>query len=226
MEARTKEELSVNKSIAVATSTVRWAVAITTSPRPQSYVQETLRYLHAAGWDDVCVVDDNGLTGPWRNFLAALEECIKQRPTRVLVLQDDVQLAVNTRQVLESAWPEDADLLSLYCGKSVHDEVAPSSFGWYAVPQWDSCYGALGYAMTRRAALQILEAGQQLRVRPRARQTDLKVAKAASQRQLHHLICHPSLIRHIGDHSTLPGLRMTETRQCAVFAEDARKLMP
>ena len=110
----------------LARGTVRkWVVGLTTAPREESTVEESIRSLAAAGWGDPHVfaephspipdcVEPQNLTvrpqtmGAWPNWLLSATELYLRSPQAdaYLIVQDDVVYAQGLREYLEKElWP-------------------------------------------------------------------------------------------------------------------------
>lgn len=118
---------------------MKWSVGITTAPRAESYLDETIASIKVAGWPHPIVFAEpqselwvNGPNassvqhqvrlGPWGNFLFTLNFMLASamrdgnHVDRLLIFQDDVLVARNCREWLERelAFPLPWHIMSLY----------------------------------------------------------------------------------------------------------------
>lgn len=224
-----------------------WVVGMTAYPRTPPTIGAAVDSLLFAGWPEVLISvdgakdgDSGGLpaieamervegvridhapsnVGPWRNFLRVLSLLLESEADYVLIAQDDVLLSRNARPHFESMrlpCKEDVGALSLYCA-SPHDDL-------YGAPQWKrieslpaQAYGALAYVFPFRVA-------ESIAARPPAHggraQIDVAVGKWCRAEGLGYWVHCPSLVKHVGEKSTLHNFGIDKWRQCGRWMADA-----
>jgi hypothetical protein len=211
---------------------MHWAVAITTAPRPTSYLESTLRSLANAGWDAATISAEPGARlpmgfdpkrvainphclGPHQNFRAALARLVNRDAgaDAYAVFQDDIEVTSGLRRLLEAGglWPSPrVGVVSLYTAAPNHSR----RIGWHKcerLPQ--KAFGALAYVFPPSSALAFLSAP----ARPTWAQTDYWVGHWCEHAQLEYWMHSPSFVRHLGEASSIDGRRITQHRQCREF---------
>lgn len=215
---------------------MQWQVGVTTAPREGvSYLNQTVGSLHDAGWQDVRIFDDDACQlGPWRNFKRAAAALLEDagRFDWFAIFQDDIMIAKNTREYVERCkTTRDAldlgNVLSLYTAGPHHNIEG----GWIAIANDDlprKCYGALGVVMSRETIEDLLaheEIGKHVR-----NKTDFWIGKFCLITEREYLQHSPSLIKHMGEVSSLEGQQDTPKfhndyfRQCREWQLDAAML--
>ena len=173
----------------------RWAVGLTTAPRPQPSLDRTLAGLRVAGWSDVRVFDDVEGIGAWQNWIGGLRSLIQYRPDAqaYLMVQDDALFCRNLRAYLEETlWPATGTALcSPYCPTPYRQPTSgwhEEKHGWYLV-------GAVCWAIPPGTARQIV---RQLGAIEAERQIDARIGQWAlfSGRSVWYHT--PSLVQHVG----------------------------
>ena len=223
---------------------MNWATAITTAPRSEYYLPDTLASLAAAGWEkptifaepdspvpDTCqVVDSETRLGSWPNFLRALGTMIQWRPNADWygVFQDDILIAANCREWLEPQLPPDA-IVSLYCAAKTAEGREP---GWFQIEPGMAtrrAYGALAVVFPRALAKLLLceRLGQGSLTK-----TDIYIGRFCDNHGISYWYHTPSLVRHVGHVSAIkhvPGEKMpraerswSDFRHEAEWIADAR----
>ena len=106
-----------------------WTVVMTTAPRADSTVIETINSVRRAGWEPVVFAEPDSVSmdavevkkntkrlGVWHNWIQAARWACNRRSKYVLTLQDDVALHVDSKRFTESIlWPsENCGFVSLY----------------------------------------------------------------------------------------------------------------
>ncbi len=204
----------------------RWAVGVTTAPRSQETLSQTLESFCAGGWPDPFLFVDTAVKlpekfahlpgtyrdtrlGAWPNYYLSLVELLLRVPEAdaYLVAQDDLLFprGVNVREYLEAVlWPgHKPGLVSLYCS-SAYTKDEP---GWYTHNGlW--LWGALAFVFSRELAREFVT---DLRVfdHRRARlneglaNIDIVIGAWAVRRGLAVWYPTPSLVQHIGDSSSI-----------------------
>jgi hypothetical protein len=183
-------------------STMNFAVAVTTAPRPIPTLDRTLASLERAGFDEVRVVDDVLHDGAWSNWLFALRTLLAERPAAdaLLVCQDDIVCCRRLRTYLErTLWPgHPAALCSPYCPAPYRR----SRQGWHQERRGWYLVGALCWAMPRPAAEAILRDLGRVEARSRIDARVGQWARRAGRSVWYHT---PSLVQHIGNGNSALG---------------------
>jgi hypothetical protein len=223
----------------------RWAVGVTTAPRPQPTVHACLDSLSRVGWKVPRLFVDSGVTiadrfselpltfretklGPWPNYYLALVELLMREPEAdaFMLVQDDVIFddRHDVRTYLEEIlWPADPiAAVSLYCSKAYTRPVA----GWHELnSQW--IWGALAFVFPRESAKRFVT--DPLVFEHRSNPTeglvniDILIGRWAHERQLPIYFPSPSLVQHIGNESSIwsdPDSRAIGDRRADRFAGD------
>ncbi len=233
------------------TGTVRqWAVGMTTAPRTESTMERSLRSVSAAGWNEIqifaepgsvippetaglCVTHRAETMGVLGNWFLGLTELVQRKPDAdaYVMLQDDVVLAKNVRQYLESTlWPsERVGLVSVYCPEPYRQKT-----GFHEVNSNKGLLGALTWILPPGTAKWLVTAGLAAYLRQRTltretRRLDVLIGNVLAQAGWPAYYAAPSLAEHIGTHSTLwPGIGESPRRRAADFVGepfDARNLL-
>lgn len=189
---------------------VRWSVAVLTSPRPGTPTLEaTLRSIKLAGFPDPIVHDDEGKLGAYGNWRKCLELALGRPCNRVLILEDDVELSAGLADYLECHRPP-AGIASLYC--SAFHDTSNSIFGWIPVHDVPKrAYGALAYSMPPDIGRAFLETAP-LTHKPNG--TDHAVGLWCKKQRHAYFVHSPSFVIHRGDNSCLPDAGIPQLRQC------------
>jgi hypothetical protein len=223
----------------------KWAVGVTTAPRPQDTLARTLESLCAAGWPDPALFIDaaakiperfahlpgtfrDARLGAWPNYYLAMAELLLRSPDAdaFLIAQDDVVFpgGINVREYLEAAlWPgERPGLVSLYCS-SAYTKDAP---GWYLHKGlW--VWGALAMVFPRELAREFVLDGRVFnhrrdRLNNGLANIDLVIGTWAMRRRIAVWHTTPSLVQHIGECSAIwPSSRADGPRRASWFAGDS-----
>ena len=203
---------------------MRWAVGITTAPRPVSTLKGTLASLERAGFADVRVFDDAGRRGAWPNWLVAVRTLLQQQgeADALLLCQDDAAFCRGLREYLDrTLWPSSEHrpgvaLCSPYCPGPYRRK----QHGWHQQRRGWYLVGALCWAVPRRAAQAILQDLGSIEARSRI---DARVGRWASETGRAVWYHSPSLVQHVGNGNSALGDRLGgELRRATDFVgEDA-----
>jgi len=192
-----------------------WAVGITTAPREEPTLEDSLKSIHAAGWEDVRIFIDGDVlppsgysytrrssaAGAFSNWILALQELVVRDPAAkyYLLFQDDVRLCKGARERVEAlALP---GIVSLYQSfhqrdKGIHICTPPRRF-----------VGALGLAFDRETAHKLLSSWFMIDHRQRTSRNndyiDGSLGFWCEKNEVPLWIHSPSLIQHTGHTSTL-----------------------
>ncbi len=207
---------------------MNWATAITTAPRSEYYLPETIASLSAAGWDKPTifaepdspvpmgcqVVDAETKQGSWPNFLRALGTMIEWRPNAdwYAVFQDDILIAENCRAWLEPQLPPDG-IVSLYCSGKTSEGRQP---GWFQIEQGIAArraYGALAVLFPAVLAKMLVT---ERPGRGSLTKTDIHIGRFCDKHEISYWYHTPSLVRHVGHVSAIkhvPGEKMPRSER-------------
>ena len=193
----------------------RWAVAVTTAPRPRSTFKQTLASLAAAGFAEPMVVEDVSQAGSWPTWLAALHRLVEAHPeaTAYMTVQDDVVFCRDLRCYLEGTlWPsEQSALCSPFCPGAYRRNSAGwhrENHGWHLVAA--QCW-VIPPATAKRMLAELSDVESFNRV-------DAIVGRWAVGASLDCWYHTPSLAQHIGlKNSALGDNLVTDLREAYDF---------
>jgi hypothetical protein len=204
----------------------KWAVGVTTAPRPHPTLDACLESLARAGWEFPHLFMDSAVrisgrfghlpgtlrspaAGAWPNHYLALLELTMRQPDvdAYLIMQDDALIydSENVRAYLEQVlWPgSELPIVSLYCA----EPYTATRFGWHRYRKsW--VWGALALIFPRATVQAYLCDRSICRHRWRSRtgglsQIDVLIGWWARRRRIPFWFPTPSLVQHIGETSTL-----------------------
>jgi hypothetical protein len=212
---------------------LRWQINITTAPRKQSTLLDTIKSLGEAGFVpgpdcQYCIFNDdpyhhelapeieehgfidvrmfNTKQGPWRNWRRSLHALSASSADLMMLCQDDIKVRPNMRFYLEHVInPEAAAAYSAYTSGKDAQQKGGHAFGnWYRNGTgWHHC-GALCYVLSR-GAVDYLDAKLPDEV-PNNKHIDAHVGKLLKSDILVPLLMHmPSLVQHTGDGNSTMG---------------------
>ncbi len=225
-----------------------WAVGVTSAPRKEETLVESLASLKEAGWNEgyLFVEPDTPLAedhyrvivrehtlGAWPNFYLGLTELYMREPhaDAYLMCQDDVLYARDLRNYLEeNLWPATSlGVVSLHTAphqdRGDVDGFFPADLGWDA-------WGAQAYVFSNPSLRALLHDARVLNHRHRGPReglcnVDSLVGQWCRDRDLTYYLHTPSLTQHIGDTSTLwKNARIKGRRQAATYCGETRTLDP
>jgi hypothetical protein len=206
------------------TAEIKWAVGMITAPRPIPTIGATLASLAAAGWPrtEVSIFSDDERSGCYRGWLVALRTLAfsSPRPTRILLVEDDVEFAAGLRGYLEHAIRSgaiDADSwYSLYRAGGLHEPFDGPAGDFPAVVAPRQCFGSLAYVLTPELARKFCDDPPFPAWRDG---TDRAAGEFCRQHRIPYRVAWPSLVRHIGEVSSLDRSGgMEVNRQCREWA--------
>ncbi len=134
-----------------------WSVVVTTAPRRECTLIETLDSLADCGWSPTVFAEPSSTPsewpthwnetrlGVWHNWLKAARFALDQPSDFVLTVQDDCSFHPESRELIESIeWPADAGYVSLYTPKHYQrwKNGTPRKHGLYPVntqSMWGAC---------------------------------------------------------------------------------------
>ena len=195
------------------------ASAVTTCPREQPTLTESLNSIRAAGFDPR-VIEDEQRHGAWNTFRRGLAQIIASSPhaDAYLMFQDDVRVSASTKgYLLSMLWPDNAGVCSLYCSGMYRPSIEQ---GWEQ--HASETYGALALCLTPLFARVLLSETEPRRKGEAV--VDLKVGRLCRKAGFSYWIHVPSLVQHTGHTSTISDLPIMRTRRAAHFVEDAATL--
>ena len=193
----------------------RWAVGITTAPRPQPTLKRTMASLRAAGWSDFDLFDDAQRVGAWLNWLNGLRDLLDRHADAdtLMMVQDDAVFCRGLRTHLDKTlWPDaDVALCSPYCPtpyKRAHSGWHEERRGWYLI-------GAVCWVLPPNAARSLLV---DLDGTAAERQIDARVGRWAITSGRSVWYHTPSLVQHTGcGNSALGDKSMNSIRRATDF---------
>lgn len=197
----------------------KWAVAVTTAPRPQSTLERTLASCAATGFPEPLLVRDTTNAGSWPTWFSALKQLLEAHPdaTAYLIIQDDVLFCRNLRSYLEqTVWPsETTALCSPFCPAAYQNPVP----GWHRENHGWSLVAALCWAIPPAAARRMVA---ELSSIHSFRQVDAIVGRWAQAAGLDCWYHTPSLAQHIGlKNSALGDNSVNDLRQAGDFVGES-----
>ncbi len=204
----------------------QWSVGITTAPRKQPTLEQTLNSLTDAGWDNPRLfVEPNTniprsfqhlpislrdqTLGAFPNWYLALSEMVLRNPKTdaYFLCQDDVFFSKGLRNYLEQhLWPAaEVGVVSIYCPSHYLKEDIN---GFHIENRGWNSWGALAYIFPNRSARQLLSDPLVLNHRgfgtaEGLRNIDSVVGLWCQRSELPYYVHSPSLAQHIGDTSTI-----------------------
>jgi hypothetical protein len=176
-------------------SVKHWAVGVTTAPRPQSMLEQTLASFRRAGWTGSRVFDDVKGSGAWRNWIDGLKCLVEQDPNAdaYLMIQDDAVFCRGLRAYLERMlWP--ADRVALCSPYSPTPYKKPQR-GWHEENRGWNLVGAVCWALPPDSARTIVAELGHVEARNRI---DARIGQWARQARLSVWYHTPSLVQHSG----------------------------
>jgi hypothetical protein len=204
----------------------KWAVGVTTAPRPRPTLDACLGNLVRAGWTSPHLFMDSRVrisknfgrlpgtlrspaAGAWPNHYLALLELTLRQPDAdaYLMVQDDALIydGENVRTYLEEAlWPEGrSPIVSIYCP----EPYTAARYGWQRYRK-DWVWGAQALIFSRATAQAYLRDRTICEHRWRSSsggrtQIDVLLGWWARRRRIPFWFPTPSLVQHIGETSTL-----------------------
>ena len=203
-----------------------WSVGITTAPRTQPTLKETIDSLRRAGWqqlqlfaepdvampenDPDLIISERPLRlGAFPNWYLSLTEMMLRNPKAeaYLICQDDVLFAQNSRDYLERhLWPAaEIGVVSIYCPSHYQQNQTP---GFVREDRGWSSWGALAYIFSNPSARLLLSDVAVLSHRgfgpaDGMKQIDAVVGLWCERQQLPYYVHSPSLAQHVGETSTI-----------------------
>ena len=174
---------------------MRWAVGLTTAPRPEPTLKRTRTSLHKAGWPDCRVFDDTDAAGAWRNWIDGLEQLIRRRPRAhaYLMVQDDAVFCRGLRSYLErTLWPADGAAL---CSPYSPTPYRQPHRGWHEENRGWSLVGALCWALPPDSARAIVAELGGVEAKSRI---DARIGQWARGNRRSVWYHTPSLVQHVG----------------------------
>jgi len=222
-----------------------WAVGMTTAPRRESTLGDSLQSLAGAGWDRICLFVDGDVevpkefagqimtrrtpsVGAWPNFYLSLLELLMRFPfaEAFLMVQDDVVFPAHpgVRGYLERVfWPGNKPgLVSLFCP----DEYTHVTSGWHQYKgTW--FWGAQAFVFSRNAAQKFAASdfvvGHRWHERTQGlANIDWLIGEWAARNRVPVYYPTPSLVQHVGRTSAIWNTsQLTGNRLACRFIGDA-----
>lgn len=208
-----------------------WAVGVTTAPRRQPTLEQTLASLKRAGWEcprlfaepDVEVPAEyshlpvtrrEGTLGAFPNWFLAISELVMRHPhaEAYFLCQDDVLFSEGLRAYLErTLWPASrVGVVSAYCPSHYCEEKEGEgrTTGFRVEDHGWNSWGALAYVFSNPSARAMICDPAAVNHRHHgpaegARNIDSVVGSWCSRSGLPYYVHAPSLAQHIGETSTI-----------------------
>lgn len=149
-----------------------WTTVVTTAPRKECTLIQTLDSLEECGWTPVVFAEpgstptsrltfwNESRLGVWHNWLKAARWGTEQGTDFVMTVQDDTEFHLESKDLIESIkWPEDAGYVSLYTPKHYQfwaDRTTPRRNGIYAI-KTQSMWGAVALVFRTEILRQLVE---------------------------------------------------------------------
>ena len=210
------------------TQLLKWAVGVVTSPRKTGYyLDQTLRSLKNAGFDDMVIfAEPNSIIpetfeghvvsrrkqyGDWTNWASGLYELFLSEPDAeyYLMVEDDCLWCKNTKSYLDYSLPKLPKFAyaSLYTPKDYH---YPNMRGFHNVYRGRDTWSTVTVVISRDSVSDFLGHPKTMSHRTdfygskhENSSKDCVLASWAGQKYLPIYFHSPSLAEHIGVHSTL-----------------------
>lgn len=222
------------------TAPMNWAVGMTTAPRMNSTLSQSINNLKVAGWAQMRIFAEPGSSipanilgetsvslrdqtlGAFPNWYLGLTELYLDNPhaDAYLICQDDIVMIRDTRQYLEEClWPAtEIGVVSLYCPSHDHRDDAS---GFLKVKSGWNTWGALAYIFSNPGVREFLSDLIVLNHRHHGphqglRNIDSIVGSWCERRQLPYFVHVPTLTQHIGRSSTIWKNNTNEGRRKAI----------
>jgi len=202
-----------------------WAVAVTTAPRPQPTLRQTLASLRWAGWPKCEVVADPRKAGSWPTWLRALSKLLNEYPAAdaYMTVQDDAVFCPELREYLEAnLWPPgEVALCSPYCPTPYRS----ASGGWHAEDRGWYLVGAVCWVIPAAAACSIVAELGSMQATSRI---DARIGRWARETGRGVWYHSPSLVQHVGNGNSAMGDPLVNSlRRAADFiGQDTRPQRP
>jgi len=199
---------------------MRWAVGLTTAPRPEPTLERTRASLHKAGWTDCHVFDDSHKAGAWPNWISGLRSLIDGHPDAdaYMMVQDDAAFCRGLRAYLEQTlWPAaNVALCSPYCPTPYKKPKR----GWHEENNGWNLAGAVCWVLPPDSARTIIAQLGQVEAKDRI---DARIGQWAENVNRSVWYHTPSLVQHSGvGNSALGDENIDSLRIAADFlGEDA-----
>jgi len=179
-----------------------WAVAVTTAPRPEPTLRQTLASLGSAGWPNCEVVADTTRAGSWPTWTRALGKLLEQQAgaDAYMTVQDDAVFCRGLREYLDAnLWPAgDVALCSPYCPTPYRSRIG----GWHAEDRGWYLVGAVCWVIPPAAARSIIAELGNMQARSRI---DARIGRWAQQNGRSVWYHSPSLVQHVGSGNSALG---------------------
>ena len=202
----------------------RWAVGITTAPRPEPTLERTIQSLVDAGWPRMSVfaepgsplpaVDEDRIRiyqrpkrlGIWQNWITAVADLLAAEPEAdaLFLLQDDVQLCRDLRAYCEKTlWPQihRVGLCSPY-QPAPYITRKPRRPGWHLQKRGWYLVGALTWILPVETARSLLCRWANFQA---DRRLDARIGKWCSETGRSVWYHAPSLAEHLGFANSASG---------------------
>jgi hypothetical protein len=146
-----------------------WICTVTTAPRKECTLVQTLESIELAGWEPVIfaepgstVTNRKTLTndcrlGVWHNWLTSARYALDSGADRIMMFQDDIITHPESKDLLDSIeWPKDTGYISLYTPKHYQsDKRGNIRKGMFPI-KTGSMWGATAMAFPREVLSQLI----------------------------------------------------------------------
>jgi len=192
---------------------MRWAIGVTTAPRPRATLGRTLDSLARAGFQRPAVFHDDRGRGAWSNWLYALGSLLLVDADALLLVQDDAVFCRGLRRYLDrTLWPDGSIAL---CSPYSPGPYRQPRRGWHQQQRGWGLVGALCWAIPRATAGDMLRDLGGVRATGRIDARLGKWAATAGRDVWYHT---PSLVQHVGNgNSALGDQAINDLRRAADF---------
>ena len=198
-----------------------WAIGMTLAPRKTPSHNDTLRSAKAAGFDNIHLYMDGEVEidkefkgypvtlrdppfGPWKNWIATLEELYQTYPDRdaYAIFQDDVSFCKNVREFAEKTlWADDERSMGVasFYSPSHYERTIP---GWYKRNVGINLRPALTFVFTPESLESVLRYFKKNPWRSKAN-IDNAIGQWARHTKRFPYFFSPSLCQHTGHASVI-----------------------
>lgn len=179
---------------------------MTTCPRRQSYIKESVNSVFDAGWGMPLIFNDHVMKGSFYGFMEVCTILLRtyQLADNFLILQDDVVATMTAKEAVLHLFEEDFPILSLF---NMNKELKPVQEGstWMAGSleterdRIKSCSGGISYLINRCFATSVAH-----RIAPKSwTPTPQRLADVCNFMYAPYAVTKTRIFEHIGKTSSL-----------------------
>lgn len=245
--------LHADKPLPTAATDPDWFVAVTTAPRKQCTLADSIASLRSAGWEPVIFAEPGStntnaqtLTNPaklgvWRNWLASAEYALANtNAKRILTVQDDSLFHPDSKAFIDSIkWPaKHAAFVSLYTPKHYSqartvgvNRIKTRSLWGACALVWDrdALAKVARHEIARTWLGAVSKSGADLRRKRTANpsliaNSDTAIGKIINTLGMSMWFVDPSPVYHAAVHSTINHGGNAGRRNCARCSDHTRPL--